>query len=43
MEWVPINFALMKNPINWFTVLLMVLLGSILLTYVDKQLFSLPN
>lgn len=24
MDYIPINFDLLKNPLNWFTVLLMV-------------------
>ena len=27
MDWVPLNFAILKNPVNWLTVLLMVMIG----------------
>lgn len=43
MDWVPLNFGLMKNPLNWIIILLMVYLGSILLSYADKQIFQLHN
>lgn len=29
MDYIPINFALLKNPLNWFIVVLMVFLVQI--------------
>lgn len=29
MEWLPVNWSLAKNPLNWFIILLMVLLGAL--------------
>lgn len=28
MEWLPINFNLLKNPVNWAIVVLMVIIAS---------------
>lgn len=29
MNWLPLNFALMRSPLNWLTVFLMVYIGSL--------------
>jgi len=34
MQWVPLNFALMKHPANWAIVTLMVLIGGTALSLV---------
>jgi hypothetical protein len=28
LEYIPLNFALMKNPLNWLTLILMVTIGA---------------
>ena len=37
MDSIPINLALMKHPMNWIIVFLMVLLPLTVLAVVDKQ------
>lgn len=27
MDWVPINWGLIKNPLNWITIILMVIIA----------------
>ena len=34
MDWVPVNFDLLKNPLNWFIVVFMVVIGLIPLTLI---------
>lgn len=29
MDWLPVNFTLIKNPVNWGIILLMVLIGGL--------------
>jgi len=36
-----LNWALLKNPLNWFTVLLMVLFASVALHFVTVHINSL--
>lgn len=31
MDWLPLNLALMKNPYNWATLTLMVIIGGLAL------------
>lgn len=37
MGWVPLNFDLMKNPVNWIIITMMVLLAGIALAFVMKS------
>lgn len=34
-EWVPLNWLLISNPVNWMIIVLMVLMGTILLCMVS--------
>ena len=36
-EWVPINLALMKNPLNWLVVFFMVMLPLYVLSVAHKH------
>ena len=38
MDWVPVNFGLAKNPLNWFIVFFMVLLLQIPLILLHDRL-----
>jgi hypothetical protein len=31
MEWLPLNFAILRNPVNWLTVWTLLLLAGLLL------------
>lgn len=37
MDWFPVNFDLVKNPLNWFIVFFMVLLALVPLTLVYRN------
>lgn len=39
MDWLPLNLAIMKNPYNWITVVLMVMIAGLAL----HLLFPGPN
>ena len=36
-EWIPINFDLLKNPLNWFIVLFMFILAVIPLALLSER------
>lgn len=37
MDWIPLNFALLRNPYNWVIVILMLLVAGLALAYVFPQ------
>lgn len=39
-EWLPINFDLLKNPINWLVVFFMVALPLIAVTIIHDRIFG---
>jgi hypothetical protein len=38
MEWIPLNFNIMKNPLNWITVTFMVLIPLIVVALISEKL-----
>lgn len=38
MSWVPLNFELMKNPVNWVILFLMVAIAGIGIGYVASHI-----
>lgn len=39
-DWMPINYFLLANPLNWLIVILMVLIGTILACFLTGALRS---
>lgn len=43
MSWLPINWPLLANPLNWVIVLLMVIIAGYLLHVILPSSFPTPN
>lgn len=43
MEWVPINWGLIRNPLNWLVIILMILIAGIGFDVLARALSSDPH